>query len=69
MAREASDATLLKRERANNRRLTTELFESQQVATREIQRAKALAKEVDEWKARFDALLKRDAALSQGGGA
>jgi hypothetical protein len=69
MGREASDATLLRNARADIRRLTAELSQSRATATRAILRGRLLEKEVQEWKERFDALLKRDAALSQGGGA
>jgi len=64
MAKTASDTTLLRRERADNKRLRAELSLIRQDWMKADLKAERLAKEVEEWKARFDALLKRDTALS-----
>ena len=61
MSRPVTDATLLKRERADNKRLRIELSASQ----RSLQAAHKIAaralEDADAWKERFDLLLKRDA--------
>lgn len=62
MSRQASEATLLRNSRAEIKQLAAELFEARREATSALRKAEQFKQEVQEWKDRFDLLLRRDIA-------